>query len=83
MQGVYQKIKTNEADLYTNSMFESFSVDLNKEMTSDLCLVVKGAAQTESLQRLSGWSRNHFKPYMKQSGFYELHHSTTGRKLTS
>jgi len=54
MQGVYQKIKTNEADKYTNSMLESYSVDLNKEMTRDFCLDVKGAAQTESLQRLSG-----------------------------
>jgi len=55
MQGVYQKIKTNEADMYTNSITESYSVDLNKEMTRDFCLDVKGAAQTESLQRLSGW----------------------------
>jgi len=55
MQGVYRKIKTNEADLYTNSMVESFSVDLNKEMTRDFCLEVKVAAQTESLQRQSGW----------------------------
>jgi len=55
MQGVYWKIKTNQADLCTNSMVESFSVDLNKEMTRDFCLDVKGAAQTESLQRLSGW----------------------------
>jgi hypothetical protein len=55
MQGIYQKIKTNEADMYTNSMFESFSVDLNKEMTRDFCLDIKGAAQTESMQRLSGW----------------------------
>jgi len=55
MQEVYRKIKTNEADLYTNSMVASFSVDLKKEMTHDFFLDVKGAAQTESLQRLSGW----------------------------
>jgi len=54
MQGVYRKIKTNEADLYTNPMVESFSVELSKEMTRDFYLDVKGAAQTESLQRLSG-----------------------------
>jgi hypothetical protein len=55
MQGVYRKIKTNEADLYTSSMVESFSVDLNKEITRDFCLDVKGAAQNDSLQRQSGW----------------------------
>jgi hypothetical protein len=54
-QGVYWKIKTNEADLYTNSMAKSYSVDLKKETTCDFCLDVKGAAQTESLKRLSGW----------------------------
>jgi len=51
MQGVYWKIKTKEAALYTSSMAKSFSVDLNKEMTRDFCLDVQGAAQTESLQR--------------------------------
>jgi hypothetical protein len=74
MQRLYRKIKRNEADLYTNSMVETFSVDLNKEMARDFSLDVKGAAQTDSLQRLSGWCRNHFKPYMRQLGVYEFHH---------
>jgi hypothetical protein len=55
MQRVYRKIKRNKADLYTNSMVETFSVDLNKEKTRDFSLDVKGAAQTDPLQRLSGW----------------------------